>query len=263
MTPEQIQKVIETAIKENTTFPFWLYLIAILCAAIGGYLGSYLNNKAKNLATKEDVKDITRLVEGVKNKFNNDLEHVKAELEIISTTRLNLLKEERNTIVDFNLSYYKWYHSNIQLSEACKSYSNDRAQKCFEKIEISFIDMLINEAKFELIVEDDNLISQKNNLKTVTLEALFNKPQSFLLEIQKYNLKYDYLYEKLRTTKDDKEEDIFVEKITEIINKKIKLHDSYLSETLNIHDSVHQAQKTFRDSSKLYLYKSANIIKKS
>jgi hypothetical protein len=38
------------------------------------YFGSYLNEKAKNLASKEDIAEITRLVEDVKFRFSTDLE---------------------------------------------------------------------------------------------------------------------------------------------------------------------------------------------
>lgn len=61
--------------------------IAIIVAiGIGGlllkhYLPSYLTEKGKNLATKEDVEEITRKVEGVKTQYQSEVEKLKAELQ--------------------------------------------------------------------------------------------------------------------------------------------------------------------------------------
>jgi hypothetical protein len=52
------------------------YLIILVFSGVGAYFGAYLKIKAKNLATKEDFKEIikrveknTEVVEGVKNRF--------------------------------------------------------------------------------------------------------------------------------------------------------------------------------------------------
>ncbi|WP_325309975.1 hypothetical protein [Longimicrobium sp.] len=44
------------------------------------YLPGYIQEKAKNLATKEDVGDITRKIESVKVEYAGELERLKAEL---------------------------------------------------------------------------------------------------------------------------------------------------------------------------------------
>lgn len=38
--------------------------------ALKGYLPAYLNEKAKNLASKEDIEEITRKIEGVKSQYS-------------------------------------------------------------------------------------------------------------------------------------------------------------------------------------------------
>lgn len=57
-----------------TDFPSWL--ITILTFGFGGLLGSYLSQKGKNLATKEDIEAITTEVETVKTLLG-DKSHFK------------------------------------------------------------------------------------------------------------------------------------------------------------------------------------------
>lgn len=45
------------------------------------YLPSYFKTKAKNLATKEDISEITRKVEEVKAEYSDKLEHLRADLD--------------------------------------------------------------------------------------------------------------------------------------------------------------------------------------
>ena len=52
---------------------------------INNYFGPYLRQKAQNLATKEDVTEITTLVENVKKDYTADLESLKAGLQVLVT----------------------------------------------------------------------------------------------------------------------------------------------------------------------------------
>jgi hypothetical protein len=45
------------------------------------YLPAYFSEKGKNLATKEDIAEITRLIEGVKTSFAHELEGVRAQID--------------------------------------------------------------------------------------------------------------------------------------------------------------------------------------
>ncbi len=46
------------------------------------FLGAYLTQKAKNLATKEDIEILTRLQEEVKAEFNQLLERQRMEAQL-------------------------------------------------------------------------------------------------------------------------------------------------------------------------------------
>jgi hypothetical protein len=57
---------------------FGLFVILLFLRA---YLPSYFAEKAKNLAQKEDLEDLTRQVESVRHEFSAAVERLKAELD--------------------------------------------------------------------------------------------------------------------------------------------------------------------------------------
>jgi len=63
----------------NYSLAFYLLLSAI-GGFLAGYFRSYLGKKAENLATKEDIEGITRIVEGVKSDLATNQELIRWEL---------------------------------------------------------------------------------------------------------------------------------------------------------------------------------------
>jgi hypothetical protein len=62
MTPDQIQLAVERALGQSALFSWLHYTVLLLVVAAGTYLGSYLREKGKNLATKEDIKAVTATI---------------------------------------------------------------------------------------------------------------------------------------------------------------------------------------------------------
>jgi hypothetical protein len=58
------------------------------------YLNSYSKEKGKNLATKEDISDITKQVEAIKSANASDIERIKVDLLLISSKNYILLNEK-------------------------------------------------------------------------------------------------------------------------------------------------------------------------
>jgi hypothetical protein len=58
----------------------WSIVVFILGLFFNKYLPSYFTEKGKNLATKEDIAQITDLIEEVKSVYSRDIELLKAEL---------------------------------------------------------------------------------------------------------------------------------------------------------------------------------------
>src|SRR5687768_15388553 len=72
-------------------------------------LPSYLQEKGKNLATKEDIGEITKTVEGIKTSFILEIEKVKVNLSFLNTSRISLANEERLAIINYYEKHYAWF----------------------------------------------------------------------------------------------------------------------------------------------------------
>lgn len=67
MTPEQLQHYVDAALKQRDQFSFVFYPLVVVLSLGGAWLLSYLREKGKNLATKEDVSTLTHTVESIKS----------------------------------------------------------------------------------------------------------------------------------------------------------------------------------------------------
>ncbi|MFK2184183.1 hypothetical protein ACIXKU_17460 [Bacteroides fragilis] len=61
---------------------------------------AYEVEKGKNLATKEDIREITKNIKSVESKFT-----------ILTNLHSGILSEERNAIIEFNEKYSLWIGS--------------------------------------------------------------------------------------------------------------------------------------------------------
>ena len=66
MTPEQLQQYVDAALKQRDQFNLVFYPLTIILSIGGALLISYVREKGKNLATKEDISEITQKVESIK-----------------------------------------------------------------------------------------------------------------------------------------------------------------------------------------------------
>ena len=60
---------------------------------------AYEAEKGKNLATKEDIGDITNEIKSVENKFINETEKLKCSLSILANIQTDIASMERNSII--------------------------------------------------------------------------------------------------------------------------------------------------------------------
>ena len=65
---------------DNISYLIQLIAFAII-SSLTNYLVSFFKEKGKNLATKEDIKDITDRIESVKDSYSKSLERHKMELQ--------------------------------------------------------------------------------------------------------------------------------------------------------------------------------------
>ncbi len=71
MTPEQLQQYVDAALKQRDQFNLVFYPLTIVLSVGGAWLISYVGQKGKNLATKEDIRAITKAQEEIRNELAN------------------------------------------------------------------------------------------------------------------------------------------------------------------------------------------------
>jgi hypothetical protein len=75
----------------------------VLALILKSFIPSYLTEKGRNLATKEDIAEITRMIEGAKVEYLIQLENTRAELRVGAhqlETRFAKLHERRAEAID-------------------------------------------------------------------------------------------------------------------------------------------------------------------
>ena len=86
MTPEDVQRIVETALDQKQAFDWWPYILLILIGGVIVYFRAYLKKKGENLATKEDIEEITTKVESIKASFQKEntlfIEKLRWELKV-------------------------------------------------------------------------------------------------------------------------------------------------------------------------------------
>ncbi len=82
MNPDEIKEIINNALNQISFFKWWHYLLWIFVTAIGAYIGTYLREKGKNIATKEDIGRITDEIEKIKSIYAKEIEEVREKQQL-------------------------------------------------------------------------------------------------------------------------------------------------------------------------------------
>jgi hypothetical protein len=53
--------------------PYVFALLSLIGEWCGGYFGSYAKKKGENLATKEDIAEVTRLTKDIESRISNEV----------------------------------------------------------------------------------------------------------------------------------------------------------------------------------------------
>ena len=70
------------------------------------YYNSYSKEKGKNVATKEDIAEITQKIESVKSEFTQQTERLKSQLTLLTNVKSDIYSLERKAIIDANEKLY-------------------------------------------------------------------------------------------------------------------------------------------------------------
>lgn len=121
------------------------FIIFILALSAFPIIKKYFETKGANQATKEDIGEITKIVENIKSDLSQQNELLKAQLSLINQHRLNVKTAERDAIFDFNRQKSVWLYSLVRFSFYKYNIENYK-----ETIQLTYLDFQKRQYEFDL-----------------------------------------------------------------------------------------------------------------
>ena len=164
-----------------------IQLIIEICTVLLGlyiaFVKSFVTEKGKNLATRQDIGKITSIVEDVKKQFTADTEILKSRLNSFSQNFHSIKTLERDAIIEVNKKYSEWFNSFKTFSLAYYSYDNYEKLK---ELDFIFKDKLI---AFEVAVDNLHLYMHDKDLRD-TITALSHLTFELHVSILMYTTRF-------------------------------------------------------------------------
>lgn len=181
MTPEVIKEIVESVIDQKSEYYNFYLLGAIVISVLIAYFISYFKEKAKNLAIKEDIQEITNKVESIKHDYNKQLEEFKQEqlIKYKSEVIAELFSEwlswpkDRKRLNQLSFEAFLWLPDEI-CNELSSVLSHKPNAKTFRDIHNSTRKYLLKETTLEAwkVIYFPTKIEQGENMKKLELEKI-------------------------------------------------------------------------------------------
>ena len=145
-----------------------LVLIGVYVAhlILKSFWPKYFEAKATNQATKEDIGEITTIVENIKSDLQRDVEDLKGQISLVNQHKLNLKASEREAILEYSskLNAYIYCLVGLDLTLYNEENYNELLKERIEINKKSF-EFSVSEANLGLFLNDDEFIKMNMNLK--------------------------------------------------------------------------------------------------
>ena len=154
----------------------WLNsLVSALCAGalyflLKNTIPAYFSKKGENLATKQDIGEITLEIEAVKDEFTRGIELLKVELQYANSVKISVRSESRAAIVNCYEAFCNWI--NLLLDTKFGNF-NEKNSENIDLLIQSFYEhyLKLNNAqdKMALYFDDNASLSKLLDLKKEAL----------------------------------------------------------------------------------------------
>lgn len=171
---------------------FILQILLLFIAVYLAFFKSYLTEKGKSAALKEDLEGLTREVESVKSEFIKEQEVLKTDLQRILNNEISYRNEERNALIQFHGIINEWIYSILEVGYGNYNKTNiDMLIGVRNRIASYFAKAGIAKSRIALLVEDTNLVESAGLLYSKVLDFHFWTDMEFFklqqnCESQKY-----------------------------------------------------------------------------
>ena len=213
------------------------------------YFGqSYTKKKAENIATKEDIGDITKEIKSVESKFVNETEKLRSSLSVLANIQTNVESIKRNAIIDFNKTVFALMNSVI--SGSIPNLTDNKTldeyvQRLSNISEQAFADQVL----LDLFIED-------NSLKKVANEVLINIlkmnsiRQNDVLELENINDEFNEIKNK------DIDSATKRNMLSKIIERRKTHIEKMYSKQIEKYKEIKEHGWGFQDICRIYIHKS-------
>ena len=159
-----------------------IFLGFFLLKALGNGAKNYIDEKSKGLAKKEDLGELTQIVEKVKQEFIHSNEELKAQLSVRASSAISLKDEERQAVIDLNRAFYKWFSL---IKKPINAATQAKVNEDIIEINNAFEQMVYSEANLKLFVGDSIVFREYLKLKQNILENIYNFRGKIIVEVVK------------------------------------------------------------------------------
>ncbi|MBZ0245768.1 MAG: hypothetical protein K8H85_07470 [Cyclobacteriaceae bacterium] len=242
-------------------------LLILLLGWYIAYFKNYFKKKGEHLAKKEDLAELTEIVEAVRHDYSKDIESVKANLSLLITRRSSVFEEEKLSIIEFfsQINIWVWDTLKIETNE----YFHGNYQELTNKV-IKFRDAYnktnVAFSKMQLLIKDDKFVQSGHEyiLKALELHNLVDHTISSLkanLSQEKGHvdvLLKDMGKQKGPISKDDPFKNYLNDTFKEIRLEREKLLKDYSKSYLEKFSPVMRKRDAFIELAKAYLNSDSN-----
>jgi len=242
----------------------FIILLEIVIGLISAYLIYYVRKKGQNQADKEDLKNLTEIVEDVKMKNSKEVESIKANLSLLTDRGKQIFSEEKDSIIVFfaQLNTWIWEALNINIKNFRTSNKETIQQRLIEmkdasnKTNVAF-------AKVMLIIEDDELI-RKGQEAINKIFGVYKFRGGLLIKLRNAIEEQTEMQNRMNSmdpgSSEEPNPEFFVyyeayNEVEEKINEQNKIVEIFNTNNSDVFNLAMEAVNTFKDSAKNYLRK--------
>ena len=149
-------------------------ILQVSILLVGLYLAffkSYLTEKGKSAALKEDIAELTNEVEGIKSNYLREHELLKTELQRVLSNEVSYHQEARNALVTFFETVSQWKYAILEILVHSYGRTNiDELVMDRKTIGSYYAKTGVAQSKVSLFVEDKELVKNAHDLFSATLD---------------------------------------------------------------------------------------------
>jgi len=159
-----------------------IQILLLVAAVYLAFFKSYLTEKGKSAALKEDLNDLTKEVESVKSEFVKEQEILKTDLQRVLSNEVSYRNEERSAIINYHGIINEWLYSIDEIGFGNFNISNiDSLIEVRNRIARFYAKAGISKSKISLLVKNPDLAKLAGELYLVVLGYYHWADKNFLL----------------------------------------------------------------------------------